>query len=120
MSVQNSACGGTNGLGQKSKELAQSLRFGNARHALLFRFRVAVIGQQSLARAKFILESNQSFVIQVRSPEVNLFDARRFAFLNQVPEKKGHPAQMVELLVRTSILVNDRRSMPQRQQRRDR
>src|SRR3989454_10429988 len=67
---------------------------------------IPVIPQLRTYRAQMLLEGDQLGRIRLRATEVKFDGAERFALLHCFPKKKGHSSQVMEIRIRTSVLID--------------
>ena len=69
---------------------------------------IAIVSQVRTDRTKMLLESNQSWVIQVGPSEIEMICAHLFALLNGLPEQQRHYSQAVKARIRAAVFVYKR------------
>jgi hypothetical protein len=67
-------------------------------------------------RPKSIFKQNQALLAPVGAAKIQLFRSGTFTFLDKVPKKEWHRPEIVKPFVGTSVLVNHRLAMSQREQ----
>ena len=64
---------------------------------------------------EMIFESDQSQILFIGASQIEFLQVFRLGILDRLPEEAGHPTQIVKSLIGTTILVNDRLFVAQRQ-----
>src|SRR5260370_18375777 len=67
-----------------------------------------------------VLKSDKSFVVQFRTSQIKLLQPFTFSFMDYLPEEAWHRPQIMKSRIGTSVLVNERLLMAQRENARDR
>src|SRR5260221_14565651 len=119
MPIQNSARCSRRSLRQTGKKLTDSLRAPKDCHSTLCCFRVTIISQQLSASSQPLLERDQTFIVQIGTTEIDSLHTCCLTLLDKPPEQKRHSAEAVKPFVGAPVFVDQRRSMPQREHRRD-
>src|SRR5437870_13649157 len=89
-------------------DLLNKLRFQEGRRAIIFRDLRATetpIIDRRTDRTEVRLEVNKTGVIEVGTAEIELLHTFGFTVLNRVPEQGGYRAQIMNLFIRTAVLV---------------